>query len=186
MAKPVMEKVVHPLLTAVAKDDINSVTDLLAGEGQTDVLVRDEFGCTALHIATFRGNVDLAFLLIDTMTRKDEKSLDLKERAGGQAALHIAAMGNTTAEKKATRLEIARLLLSHGADINLKDNGERTALHIACADGWLEMVQLLCEKREKTADINARERCTSTALGLAEKAGHQEIVDYLKERGGTR
>ncbi len=150
-----------------------------------DVVVRDVFGCTPLHVAAFRGNADIALLLIDTMV-KQGKSLDLKDRAGGQTPLHIAAIGNTTAEKKAARLGIARLLLINGADVNVKDSGERTALHIAAADGWLEMVQLLCEKRDKPAEVNACERCSLTPLGLAEKANHQEVVDFLRERGGTR
>ena len=50
-------------------------------------------------------------------------------------ALHSAAACNA--------LEVASLLLTHGADVNAKDGIDRTALHWAAMKGHTEMADLL-------------------------------------------
>ncbi len=52
-------------------------------------------------------------------------------------------------------VDIARLLLKHGADMNSRDNSRNTPLHLASEYGHLETVRLLVERG---ANIDAEDR----------------------------
>jgi ankyrin repeat protein len=87
--------------------------------------------------------------------------------------LHQAADGN-----------VVRLLLKRGAAIDRRDPvGGMTALHAACAAGWLGVAETLIDGG---ADVNARTEGTSnpgiTPLGFA-VGGHPEITNLLLSRG---
>ncbi len=58
-----------------------------------------------------------------------------------------------------------------------------TALHMACRQGYVEIVKLLLEY---DADLNIENRFVGadTPLKLAERAGHEEIVALLKGKIG--
>ncbi len=72
-------------------------------------------------------------------------------------------------------------MFSKGADINVKDNGGRTALTNA-SNGHLEVVKYLINKG---ADINAKLNNGSTALIVATMSGQLEIVKYLISKGAN-
>lgn len=77
------------------------------------------------------------------------------------------------------KLDLMRLFLSRGADIDkLNANGE-SAIALAAWRGNLEAVKWLLERG---ARINAPDRQWS-ALHYAVFAGHAEIADFLMERG---
>jgi ankyrin repeat protein len=84
---------------------------------------------------------------------------------------------------KADHLEIARLLLDAGADVNAHKRGQ-TALHWAARGGQGEMVDLLLGRG---ADPNARAKTPQgelTPLAMALKAEKKDVADRLK-RGGA-
>ena len=72
--------------------------------------------------------------------------------------------------------KIVRLLLSSGADVNVKDRDGWTALHWAAQNGHSAVVQLLLEKG---ADINAKDQDGRTALYWAAQNGHEAVVRLL-------
>lgn len=78
-------------------------------------------------------------------------------------------------------IEIAALLLDHGADINYRDGGGGTPLIIACMSGNLNAVSFLLDKK---ADINIAS-VSGTALDVARKKDYFEIEKLLLERGGV-
>ncbi|KAF7365665.1 HET-domain-containing protein [Mycena venus] len=76
------------------------------------------------------------------------------------------------------QLEIVRLLLQNGADINM-DGEDGAALQVASKEGHVAIVRLLLENR---ADINAKGE-NGTALQLASQGGHISIVQLLLKKG---
>ncbi|MEM6643461.1 MAG: ankyrin repeat domain-containing protein [Bacteroidota bacterium] len=76
------------------------------------------------------------------------------------------------------KIEVAKLLLSHGADINAVDAmAGNTALMGVCFKGSYDLAKMLISHG---ADISIRNRSGETALDFATKGGHQSIVDLLK------
>ena len=77
--------------------------------------------------------------------------------------------------------EIVKLLLDHGADVNMTSNGD-TALMFASTNDHTEIVRILLDHG---ADINVQDKYGQTALMQAsgEECGHTEIVKLLLDHG---
>jgi ankyrin repeat protein len=74
------------------------------------------------------------------------------------------------------------LLLSHGADVNIKQRDGGTALYRAVCEGHLEVVKVLVSNG---ANVNAAWMtfATHTPLQVAIRNGNLEIVNLLKKHG---
>ena len=68
-------------------------------------------------------------------------------------------------------------LLRQGVNANFSDLSENTALHHACAYGWLNVAKILVEQGK--ADANRLNEWKSSPTIIAMLKGHFEIVDYL-------
>ena len=78
------------------------------------------------------------------------------------------------------RMEMLRLTLELGADINTPDiYNRRTALHEAAAAGNHAMVQVLLGAK---ANVNLKDKDGRTAADLAREAGEDDLADLLKPR----
>ncbi len=97
-----------------------------------------------------------------------------QQDANGYSLLHHAC--------RAGHLEIAELLIERGADVNIRARVNITPLISAVRANELEMCRLLVENG---ADLNVRGGSDNhlTALGLAVRANHVAIVDYLRSVG---
>ena len=78
------------------------------------------------------------------------------------------------------RIEIIRLLLEGGAEVDSRDRCDVTPLHYASRIGRNDVVNLLISYG---ADVNAKDAHDITALHLASFNGHVEIVKTLLEHG---
>jgi ankyrin repeat protein len=89
--------------------------------------------------------------------------------SGGAADLMKAALEGDTAQ--------AQQLIQSGANVNARDDGERTALMIAASNGHTYIVQLLLDNG---ADPTARDSSGVTALRAAEAKGFARIASMLR------
>ena len=104
---------------------------------------------------------------------KDRVSIDCPERvfAPGTPILNIAIL--------LKRKRIAKLMVKHGADVNLADHNGETPLMLALEKGMFDLARYLVEKG---ADVNARDHVFGwTPLFYALK--NIEFVEFLVKHG---
>lgn len=94
---------------------------------------------------------------------------------GGNTALWFAVQGPWP-----HGLEVVKVLLEAGADINRRCEHGRTALHMASAWGHLDVVKYLIEHG---ADPTIAAEADGTPAEMARARGRQEVADYYASRG---
>ena len=77
-------------------------------------------------------------------------------------------------------IAVVKILLRHGANVNLSDDLGRTALLHSCIEGYYEVVQ---ELLNDGAAVNTITDKGGTALTVASTNGHHKIVSLLIEKG---
>ena len=189
---------ITPLVRAVILDDRAAVKKLLAGgadvnersyvdrtalmfastaetaailiDAGADPDLMDLFNSTALWNMANSGYVEPAKILL---SRFSVSGLDLENHGsyGDTPLMRAALMGH---------MEMARLLLSYGANINAVNNYGTTALILAAAEGHSDMVRFLVSSG---ADINAQNDNGDTALIQAAYNGSAEDVRILLDAG---
>ena len=108
-------------------------------------------------------------------------NVNLRHRLG-QTVLHSAVNRN---DHKGD-VELVRLFLSHGADVNAKAYGNCvgwegwTPFHVACRNGNEAIVEMLISKG---ADINTKTDKGYTPMSLAEENERKHIAELLREHG---
>ena len=153
------------LLEALYRGDRNRIDEVLAGDPELDVfeaaalgrsdrlgrlLEQDAsranaFGDDGFHplgLACFFGHVDAARVLL--AHGADANLLSRNEHIQ-TAAIHAAAASNQEASDEATRYELVKLVLEHGADPNLPQGGGFRAIDAARQNGDTQVEQLLVE-----------------------------------------
>jgi len=91
----------------------------------------------------------------------------------GLTPLHVAV--------KLNRVELVKILISAGANVNVADGKSgHTPLHLAAESGQLDVVELLLAKR---ADIQLASYYGCTAMQSASARAHNNIVKLLVEHG---
>ncbi|KAI0026616.1 ankyrin repeat-containing domain protein, partial [Vararia minispora EC-137] len=78
---------------------------------------------------------------------------------------------------------LVRSLLAAGEDIEARDDGGSTALHIAAKEGRVDIIVRLL--LDGGADIDALSPSGMTALHYAVLYGHIEIISILLDRGAS-
>ena len=92
-------------------------------------------------------------------------------RHGYGSALHIAA--------REGYLDIARLLIDSGANVDVRDHNDYTPLHNAAWNGNLDMVKFLIDAG---ADINAVNYSGDTVLSCAQDKHRPEVIQFLEDK----
>nr|CCA22393.1 Fbox protein putative [Albugo laibachii Nc14] len=119
-----------------------------------------------LLVAAERGKYQQVYLLV-------HQGIDPKYCRGmqGYTPLHYAAARG--------HLEIIKILVGAGWDIDMRNDTSETALHLACYHGHLIVVEYLLEA---FADINALTLQNESPLFYAARKGFQPIVSLLVRR----
>ncbi|KAN0142132.1 Ankyrin repeat-containing domain protein [Lactarius tabidus] len=202
------------LLEDTSRDD-NDILDLvqLLLEHVTDVNIRTTDKWTLLHVAAFRGRLEIVRMLLDRDANPDVQT------KGRETPLHLISRGEYDSEEHG--VGIVRLLLEHGVDIHAQDKDHDTALHSAAFSGRLEITRLLLGHGadpnvgndhgstplhhvsggkynpqengvgiarlllERGVDVNAREKEGWTSLHQAAFKGRVEVARVLLEHGAN-
>lgn len=152
---------------------------------------------TALTLACFQGRHEVVSLLVDRKANVEHRAktglTPLMEAASGG----YAEVGKVLLDKGAdpnaapvpssrdTALTIAadkghirfcELILSHKAQVEVKNKKGNTSLWLACNGGHLDVVELLVKNG---ADVNAHDNRNCTPLFAAFKKGWVKVVSYM-------
>lgn len=128
---------------------------------------------TALIDATTHNRLDIACLLITNGANLDIHIKYETDDTGDTALIRASRCGH---------IEMVRLLIEKGADVNMADQFDETALMTACEYHHNEIVRYLLDAG---ADIHHEGYDGNTALKMAIKHDYKDIVRILVEKGAT-
>ncbi|MBA3873084.1 MAG: ankyrin repeat domain-containing protein [Anaerolineae bacterium] len=123
-------------------------------------------GFFPLALAAFFDHTDIVAFLLD-------QGADVHQAATN--AQRVNALHAASANR---HLEIARLLIEHGIDVNAKQEGGFTPLQAAAQNGQLELAELLLAHG---ADAFAKNDDGQTALDIARTNNHPEVAQRLEK-----
>src|SRR5215813_7209889 len=157
---------------AVQRDDLDLVERLI--KAGANVNAKNDYGSTPMSEAALNGNVAILDELLKAGADVESPNGD------GQTALMIIA--------RSSKVEAAKLLLSHSANVNAVENfHEQTALMWAAAQAQPPMVRVLVDAG---ADVNARSRVnnwerqvTAEARAIARPSGGLTPLLYAGRQG---
>ena len=126
-------------------------------------------GWTPLHLNF--GNVEIARLLIDSGA--DINSISKNKFTA--TPLQGAVVNKS--------IEVGRLLLARGANVNPRNDDGGNPLHEAAGDGQIEFAKLLLDHG---ANINAKDDNGKTPLTIALEYKQTEMAKLLREKGAVQ
>jgi ankyrin repeat protein len=129
--------------------------------------VKNMNGRTQLHFCARKGLTTSVKRLLSIRNI----NVNVKDDWNGWTPLHWAADKG--------HIEIARLLLQNGAEVNVRSNGGWTPLYWAAENGHIDILHLLVENG---ADLEAQDRNGMRALHFAAKYGHLPFIQELVSR----
>ena len=149
--------------SAIRNNNLARLESLI--QGGADVNTRDRHSETPLMYAAYVGSLDAMKLLL-----KDGASVDAQSQSGATALIWSA-----------TDFAKVRLLIDHGANVNLATKRRRTALLVAAmSDPSAEIVKLLIDKG---ADPKATDFLKTTSLRAATLGNDTETIRILIDAG---
>jgi uncharacterized protein len=154
---------------AAATGKTEQVRSHLASDPQL-VNAYAEDGFQPLGLASFFGHYETAEYLITAGAQVNSPSKNPLSAAPVQSA---AAAGHN---------KIVMLLLNHGADPNIREQGGYTPLHAAAQNGDAQMIRALLLKG---ADASLKTEDGKLPMDFASEGGHKDAIALLKE-GITR
>lgn len=191
----------YELMRGSADGDLEAVrAKIVAG---ADVTRCDYDRRTPLHLACSEGHMEVAELLLvngassEVRDRKGRSPVDDAVNNGHRNILRILRQygaviprhlfeaqpeleyqrGIDLVEHAARgRLVAIKQALAQGVDPNFKDYDNRTALHLACIEGRLDVVRVLLHAG---ANVSAEDRWGSMPADEAKKGGFRNILDEL-------
>ena len=186
---------------AVKGDNLPEVRQLLKNDPSL-VSSRDENGFTPLHLAAANGYKSMVEFLLgakaDVNAKDDAGSTPMHQAAAAEGEhgdiveLLLAHKADVNAADKqgltplhyallADNPDMARVLLNHGANPNVKDNkAGHTPLILAASKGYKQVAELLLMRG---ADVNAADD-RGTPLAWAIRTGNPGVADLLRQHGG--
>ena len=117
---------------------------------------------SAFHLAAELGREEVVKMLVD------DYDINVKDRCGFVPLTLACRYGHYS---------VAVILLKKGADPNTVTSNQWTALHYACTNGHVDIVELLC--CQYGANVHVVDNSGRTPLVAAQENGHESIVKFL-------
>ncbi|XP_055717202.1 cyclin-dependent kinase 4 inhibitor C-like [Salvelinus fontinalis] len=149
------------LSSASARGDLAKVEMLL--QNGADVNANNVFGRTPLQVMKL-GNPAIAEALL-----RANANPNVRDHVRGLTITHDAARDGY--------VDTLRVLIDHGADVNLLDNDGNLPLHLAAREGYLDVVQLLVGCTKDAARHNSGGH---TPYDLATMNNRVSIAQYIQ------
>ncbi|KAG8039160.1 hypothetical protein G9C98_003467 [Cotesia typhae] len=168
MAREGMSMALYAFLSDLGKQLVDSIIN-------QKVLDEDGQKSTPLIIAARYGHNRVVKMFIEKFKMDIEEEGTVKFDGyviEGASALWCAA--------GAGHLNIVKLLVKAGADVNHPTHTNSTPLRAACFDGRLDIVNYLIDHN---ADIHIANKYNNTCLMIAAHKGHLDVVTFLLEHG---
>ncbi|XP_062411649.1 cyclin-dependent kinase 4 inhibitor C [Sardina pilchardus] len=149
------------LTTASARGDLSEVEMIL--QNGADVNEKNILNRTAIQVMKL-GNPAIADALL---------------RANADPNVRDPVLGLTIAHDASRDgfLDTLRVLVHHGADVNLSDNGGNLPLHLAAREGHLDVVQFLAPCTSDPSQLNGSGR---TPCDLARLHNRSSAAQWLE------
>ena len=139
-----------------------------------ELLLKNELDQNPFHIASKYGNLPM----IQSLLYRDQKTEDIflinSIDIDSNTPLHLATLNKQVA--------IVKLLLSHGSDPKALNSIGWTSVSCAAKSGDLESLMAIVDSSNRV-DVDATDNNHTTPLHLAAREGHNEIIDYLIQKG---
>lgn len=173
-----------------AHGDFNRVRELL--EAHPDILnIRSSWGELAIQAATQTGSLEIIHYLLQKGAPVDFYTaavLGMKDRVAEMLAADpslaasrgIHGIPSLYFPILTGQIEIAEMFLAGGADVNAGQGGN-TPLHGAAWGGQVEAARWLLDHG---ADPNPPDFNQRTPAKLAAGAGHEDVAELIRSRGG--
>ncbi|QOV87387.1 ankyrin repeat domain-containing protein [Humisphaera borealis] len=155
-------------LHAAVEGDARATATILLAQG-ADVAARDESGLTPLHQVVFRLRKTLLGLA-------EEPSTEATSTSGSPAAEVALERDHQRKLAITSAREMARLLLSQGADVNASTAAGVTPLHLAAWDDTKEIADVLIAAGAKVSAKDSRGR---TPGDYASQRGQKRVLPLL-------
>jgi len=188
------------ILAAAARGDVQQIEASIAKGEKPDI--RDGYGRTPLHVATYGGNHEAMRVLVAAGANPNALENDRYDivtiaavandittlrtaLALGASAKNITSRYDGTALIAAAHLghaDIVRILIRAGAPLDHINNLGWTALieSIVLGDGGPQHIDTLKALVEAGANVNLPDRNGQTPLSLARSKGYHEMVSILQ------
>lgn len=165
-----------PLHLAATNNNTEAVFRMLRIGAATIINARDTDNNTPLLCAAASSDpVDVKRVNSNRLSR--HRSFERLPRRNTDP-VHDARAASIAME--ATKIEIIRMLLENGADVNHQGKHQQTALHLAALSGYEDMARILIEKG---ADVALKDQNGRTALDLVGEYLHKYRESGAAGRG---
>ncbi|CAF1170162.1 unnamed protein product, partial [Didymodactylos carnosus] len=151
-----------PLHLAASEDNVRMCK--LLTKTEIDLTSQNKLGKTSLHLACANQMENVATMLINKMST-NINVVDHKQRT----PLHECAENNNGL--------LAKCLILHGADENVKDSRGNTLLHLACEKGSFELIDTLL--KSSNSDLNLLNSDLYSPLSIAILSNHDDVANLL-------
>lgn len=132
-------------------------------EHGASVDTRDKGGSCCIHWAVDGGKTGCIQWLLDNGI-----NVDVEDDSGCSPLIRLASMNGS--------VDVARILVENGADVNKVDKFRKSSLMAAAVNGNLALVELLVENG---ANLHAENEYGKTAVDFAKSFGRKEVAAYL-------